>query len=101
MEGTPLATEVQRIEIKNLTGKQRDIKLVYTGMFGPATPHAIFEDVTYTNVIMQSSILRKEDGSIMAISPDYYPEPCREDIRFSSMILETKVLIFPKSLCKL
>lgn len=100
MEGMPLATEVQRIEIKNLTGKERNIKLVYTGMFGPATPHAIFEDVTYTNVIMQSSILRKEDGSIMAISPDYYPEPCKEDIRFSSMIIRNEDGIeFPKEFC--
>ena len=102
MEGTPLATEVQRIEINNLTDKEREIKLVYTGMFGPATPHAIFEDVTYTNVIMQSSILRKDDGSIMAISPDYYPEPCREDIRFSSMIIRNEDSVeFPRSLCKL
>jgi len=69
-------------------------------MFGPATPHAIFEDVTYTNVIMQSSILRKEDGSIMAISPDYYPEPCKEDIRFSSMIIRNEDGIeFPKEFC--
>ncbi|HOQ36918.1 MAG TPA: glycosyl transferase [Acetivibrio sp.] len=100
MEGMPLATEVQRIEVKNLTGKERNIKLVYTGMFGPATPHAIFEDVTYTNVIMQSSILRKDDGSIMAISPDYYPEPCKEDIRFSSMIIRNEDGIeFPKEFC--
>ncbi len=100
MEGMPLATEVQRIEVKNLTGKERNIKLVYTGMFGPATPHAIFEDVTYTNVIMQSSILRKDDGSIMSISPDYYPEPCKEDIRFSSMIIRNEDGIeFPKEFC--
>ena len=100
MEGTPLATEVQRIEINNLTDKEREIKLVYTGMFGPATPHAIFEDVTYTNVIMQSSILRKDDGSIMAISPDYYPEPCREDIRFSSMIIRNEDSVeFPREFC--
>ncbi|MFZ5990074.1 MAG: GH36-type glycosyl hydrolase domain-containing protein [Bacillota bacterium] len=100
MDGMPLATEVQRIEVKNLTNKSRNLKIVYTGMFGPATPHAIFEDVTYTNVIMQSSILRKDDGSIMAISPDYYPEPCREDVRFSSMIIRNGNSIeFPKEFC--
>lgn len=100
MDGMPLATEAQRIEVKNLTGKPRNLKLVYTGMFGPATPHAIFEDVTYTNVIMQSSILTKDDGSIVAISPDYYPEPCREDIRFSSMIIRNGNSVeFPKEFC--
>jgi len=86
-EGLPLATEVQQIEITNLTDKERNIKLVYTGMFGTAATHAIFEDVLYTNVIMQSSILRKDDGSIIAITPDYYPEPWREDMRFHTMML--------------
>ncbi len=98
--GMPLAVEVQRIEITNLTNKKREINLVYTGMFGPATPHAIFEDVTYTNVIMQSSILKREDGSITAISPDYYPQPCKEDIRFSTlMIRDGKSIDFPKEFC--
>lgn len=99
-DGLPLATEVQRIEIKNNRKTSRNLKLVYTGMFGPATPHAVFEDVTYTNVIMQSSILTGDDGSIIAISPDYYPEPCKEDVRFSSMIIRNGDSIkYPKEFC--
>lgn len=99
-KGLPLATEVQRIEVKNVSGKKRDIKVVYTGMFGPATPHAIFEDVVYTNVIMQASVLRQDDGSIAAITPDYYPESCREDQRFSTLMIRNgNTLEFPKEFC--
>jgi cellobiose phosphorylase len=98
--GLPLATEVQRIEIKNVSGKKRDLKIVYTGMFGTGTPHAIFEDVVYTNVIMQSSVLMQDGGGIAAISPDYYPEQCREDLRFSTlMIRDGNNVEFPKEFC--
>lgn len=100
IEGLPLATEVQRIEVTNLTDKERNIKLVYTGMFGTPATHAIFEDVLYTNVIMQSSIIRKDDGSIIAITPDYYPEPFREDMRFHTMMVRNgDSLEFPKEFC--
>jgi cellobiose phosphorylase len=99
-EGLPLATEVQQIEVKNLTDKERNLKLIYTGMFGTPATHAIFEDVVYTNVIMQSSILRKEDGSIIAITPDYYPEPWREDMRFHTMLVRNEDKVeFPKEFC--
>jgi hypothetical protein len=30
----------------------------------------------YTTVLMQASVLREDDGSIAAITPDYYPEDC-------------------------
>lgn len=98
--GLPLATETQRIEIKNTSGKKRDLKIVYTGMFGPGTPHAIFEDVVYTNVIMQASVLMQDGGEIAAISPDYYPEPCHEDLRFSTLMIRNGNNVeFPKEFC--
>ena len=99
-EGLPLATEVQRIEIKNTSGKKRNLKIVYTGMFGTGTPHAIFEDVVYTNVIMQASVLMQDGGGIAAISPDYYPEQCREDLRFSTLMIRNGNNVeFPKEFC--
>ncbi|PQQ67605.1 GH36-type glycosyl hydrolase domain-containing protein [Acetivibrio saccincola] len=99
-EGLPLATEVQRIEIKNTSGKKRNLKIVYTGMFGTGTPHAIFEDVVYTNVIMQASVLMQDGGGIAAISPDYYPEQCRENLRFSTLMIRNGNNVeFPKEFC--
>ncbi|NLE25216.1 MAG: glycosyl transferase, partial [Clostridiaceae bacterium] len=87
-KGLPLATEVQRISVKNMGKKDRDLRIVYTGMFGTTATHAIFEDVVYTNVIMQSKVLKNDDGTIAAVSADYYPEKFREDIRFHVMLLD-------------
>lgn len=86
-ENLPLATEVQRIEIINNSDRSRNLKLIYTGMFGNTKPMAQWEDVIYTNVIMQSRILQNKDGSILALGPDYYPEFAKGDQRFHSLIV--------------
>ncbi|WP_191089469.1 GH36-type glycosyl hydrolase domain-containing protein [Paenibacillus spiritus] len=85
--GEPLATEVQRIDIANHGETSRRLRLVYTGMFGSAAPNALFEDVLYSNVIMQGGVLRNEDGAVVAVSPDYYPQAGRTDLRFHSMVV--------------
>ncbi|WP_151736764.1 GH36-type glycosyl hydrolase domain-containing protein [Paenibacillus tengchongensis] len=86
-ENEPLATELQRISLANKSGRDRSVRLVYTGMFGSAAPGALFEDVLYSNVIMQGGVLRDEAGAVAAISPDYYPEAGRNDLRFHTMIV--------------
>ncbi|QTL99181.1 glycosyl transferase [Iocasia frigidifontis] len=100
LEGMPIATEVQQIKIKNKTNRCRNIKLIYTGMFGSAAPHALFEDILYSNIIMQSKILKTDEGSIVTISPDYYPEYVKSDIRFNTMLVhDGNKTYFPKSYC--
>ncbi|WP_216857145.1 GH36-type glycosyl hydrolase domain-containing protein [Paenibacillus tritici] len=86
-EGLPLATEMQRIEIVNHGEGDRRLRLVYTGMFGSAAPGALFEDVLYSNVIMQGGVLQDSTGAVAAVSPDYYPEGGRHDLRFHTMIV--------------
>lgn len=86
-KGLPLATEVQRIRIRNKGTKARKLRLVYTGMFGTNADHAVFEDVLYSNVIMQARVLRDGEGNLVAVSPDYYPQYCREDVRFHTMLV--------------
>lgn len=86
-EGMPLATEMQRIEIANHGEGARRFRLVYTGMFGSAAPGALFEDVLYSNVIMQGGVLQDSSGAVAALSPDYYPEGGRHDLRFHTMIV--------------
>ena len=99
-EGLPLATEVQSIFVTNTRPIERNLKLVVTGMFGAASPGALQEDVIYTNLAMQSSILRNDDGSVAAISPNYNSAWNKEDVRFHSMIVhangETR---FPTEFC--
>lgn len=99
-EGMPLATEVQQIKITNRGSKARNLKVVYTGMFGSATPHAIFEDVLYSNIILQAKVLKDQKGNLIALGPDYYPEQCREDMRFhTTMIQKENTTTFPKEFC--
>ncbi len=99
-EGLPLATEVQRISVYNMGKKERNLRIVYTGMFGTAATHAVFEDVVYTNVIMQSKILRNEDGTIAAVSTDYHQEKFKEDVRFHVMMLDNGVKFdYPTEFC--
>jgi cellobiose phosphorylase len=85
--GLPLATEVQRIAIRNLGAAARQVKLVYTGMFGSAVPGAFQEDVLYSNIILQAKLLKAADGEIQAVGVDYYNERDRGDLRFHSMII--------------
>jgi cellobiose phosphorylase len=85
--GLPLATEVQRIEIRNLGRTPRQLRLVYTGMFGSAVPDAFQEDVLYSNIILQANLLTTADGAIAALGADYCNERDRNDLRFHSMIL--------------
>jgi cellobiose phosphorylase len=99
-DGLPIATEAQRIEIKNNSGSPRNLRLIYTGMFGSAKPPALFEDVLYSNIIMQARILQDESNSIVAISPENYSSFDKEDIRFHSMLVHTKEgFRFPTEFC--
>ncbi len=89
-KGLPLATEVQRIEIYNETNKKRDLKIITVGMFGSSAPHALMEDVLYSNIIMQSRILEDRDKNIVAIGVDYYPVYAKDDERFHSILIREK-----------
>lgn len=99
-ENMPIAVEAQKIKIKNNTNKLRNIKIVYTGMFGSAAPSALMEDVLYSNVIMQAKVLVDDEGSVMAISSDYYPMYTSGDYRFNTMITHNeKESVLPKEFC--
>ena len=99
-ENMPIAVEAQQIKIKNNTNKLRNIKIVYTGMFGSAAPSALMEDVLYSNVIMQAKVLVDDEGSVMAISSDYYPMYTSGDYRFHTMIVHNeKESLLPKEFC--
>lgn len=98
--GLPLAVEVQDILIRNSGLQPRDLKLVYTGMFGPANPNALQEDVLYTNIIMQSKLLRNDDGSIKTAGVAYRPDEAKVDLRFHSMLVQHgDCLTFPREYC--
>lgn len=96
----PLAVEAQQIKIRNLAQSSRNLKVVYTGMFGSANPHALMEDVLYSNIIMQSRIITNEEGKIIAVAPDYYPEYTKGDYRFHSTVIHNKGIVeYPTEFC--
>lgn len=80
----PIATEVQRISVINNSHTKRKLKIVMTGMMGSPVPGAFMEDVVYSTIIMESSIIQNDKGDFMAYVPHYYPEWCKKDIRFMS-----------------
>ncbi len=98
--GLPLAVEIQRIGIANMSSKTRKLRLVYTGMFGPTKPPALQEDVLYSNIIMEGGLLLNDDGTVRAASPRYFPAQDRDDLRFHSMVVRTpKGNAFPDEYC--
>lgn len=99
-ENMPIAVEAQQIKIKNNTNRVRNIKIIYTGMFGSAAPSALMEDVLYSNVIMQARVLVDDEGAVMAISSDYYPMYTSGDYRFHTMITHNENgSALPKEFC--
>lgn len=89
-EGLPVATEVQRITIKNKTNQTRNLKVIVTGMLAAAFPGALMEDVVYSNVIMQSQVMNDEEDRIAAYIPSYYPQNANRDIRFTTLMAYEK-----------
>ena len=86
-EGLPLATEVQSIVVANRGPERRHLRLILTGMFGPASPGGLQEDVVYTTVSMEARVLRREDGTIAAMAPHYHPAWAQQDARFCSAVV--------------
>ncbi|MBO4242598.1 MAG: glycosyl transferase [Clostridiales bacterium] len=86
-EGLPLAIEAQKIDIENTGSVDRDLRIVYTGMFGTTAPHALREDVIFTTVITQSEVFFDENDAIMAIGFNPNPKWQKGNIRYNVLIV--------------
>lgn len=78
--GLPEATEVQRVSI--LSPRPRQLRIVFTGVFGFANPDCQQVDVIYQTVIHESEVLADEEGHVIALSPHYYPVYFNRSPRF-------------------
>lgn len=83
-ESEPIALERQVVEITNFSNKERNLSIVFTGMFGSANPGCQMVDVIYQSVINQTNAIYRNDH-LVAISPDYYPEYAKEYVRFVTL----------------
>lgn len=99
-EGMPLATEAQMIDIENTTGADRDLRIVYTGMFGTSEIHALREDVIFSTVVAQSEVFFDENNEIKAISFNPNPKWTKGNIRFDTLLVHTDDgVVFPQEYC--
>ena len=85
-EGCPEALEIQ--EVRLFSPKERDIEIIFTGMFGFSNPNCVQEDVIYQTVIQEGSLLLNDEHEILAISPHYYPEYLKDHVRFFGLSVE-------------
>lgn len=98
--GLPLAAEAQMIEIGNKGNKDRDLRLVCTGMFGTSEIHALREDIIFTTVVSQSEVFYGDEGEIRAISFNPNPKWTKGNIRYSTlMVHDGDKTVFPDRFC--
>lgn len=84
-EDMPEAVEAQRVEIENLTGADRDIRIVFTGMLAVFASSGLFDDVVYANIVHESAIVTKE-GRPVCVSPRLHPRYGRYCRRFATVL---------------
>lgn len=84
-DGMPNAVEAQRVEIVNHSGRERQLKIVMTGMFGIASPITIANDVVYANVVLESEVFY--DGSrAAALTLHHKPKEIQGEKRFAALL---------------
>ena len=84
-EGMPEAVEAQHVTVENLTDCDRKLKIVFTGMFGLATPESIMSDTVYASVTWESSVLCME-GKPAVVSPSPFPQYLKPLKRFAIVL---------------
>lgn len=83
-EGMAEAVEAQKVTIENLTDRDRNVKIVMTGMFGIMPPDALSNDIIYVSIIHESESFG-ENGKIIALSPHMRPAYAKSKRRFSAL----------------
>ncbi len=98
--GLPVASEAQLIEIENKGAEGRDLRIVYTGMFGTQEVHALREDVIFSTVVAQSEVFYGDNDEIRAISFNPNPKWTKGNIRYNTLLVhEGDKTIFPDQFC--
>ena len=84
-EDMPEAVEAQRVEIENLTDRDRNIRIVFTGMLAVFASSGLFDDVVYANIVHESAIVTNE-GRAVCVSPRLHPRYGRYCRRFATVL---------------
>ena len=96
----PVASEAQLIEIENSGASERNLRIVYTGMFGTQEVHALREDVIFSTVVAQSEVFYGDNDEIRAISFNPNPKWTKGNIRYNTlMVHQDGKVVFPDQFC--
>ena len=96
----PPAVEVHSIKVTNRSEQRRQLKLIAVGMFGPAAPEALREDVVYTTLSLEARVFQRDDGTVAAVAPFYQPGWAQEDARFHCLVAHRAgSTFFPTEYC--
>ena len=90
-EGLPEAVELQRIAIENLSGHDRALRIVVTGMFGIAPPETIANDVIFANIVQQSEIVYERERPI-AVALHGAPKNEKRIKRFAFLLTQGETM---------
>ncbi|MDD6095103.1 MAG: glycosyl transferase [Clostridia bacterium] len=85
-EGMPEAVEAQRVEIENTGLSERNLKIVFTGMFGIFDQQGVAGDIVYVNIVHESGIVLDGD-SVAALSPHFNPRYGQRARRFATLFV--------------
>lgn len=85
-KGMPEACEAQRVTVENLTDRDRDIKIVFTGMFGIFDASGIAGDIVYVNIVHESGLVVDGEGVPVAVTPCFHPAGGKRQARFAMLL---------------
>ena len=84
-KGMPDAVETQRVSIVNNTDKDRKLSVVFTGMFGLASPESAMNDIIYASVTWQGGVVNDKE-KVIAVTPKPYPGYLKTQKRFAMVV---------------
>ena len=85
-DGLPQATEVQRVTVENVSGRERSLRIVLTGMFGVYPNDAQANDIVYCHICHESGVYMNGEREVMVIAPNYNPKYHRFSKQFATML---------------
>lgn len=90
-EGLPEAVEAQTVKITNLTDKERNVRIVMTGVLAVVDSQTVVNDIIYGNIIHESGVLT-ENGKVVAIAPSMHPNYAKRHRRFATMFADGETM---------
>ena len=87
----PTAVEAQRIQIRNLSDHDRQLRVVVTGMFGITDPGTLTSHIVYANVVVESETYRINSKPV-AVTAHHKPKACNGEKRFAMLLSEGETM---------